>query len=508
MFCAQCGKPVPEGAKFCNFCGAAVVGAAPAAPQPDSMSAATIAPRPEPSPAGPAAPPAGSASGASAGFGSLPSPEAAHGLIARIKNILLSPSTEWPVIAAEASSAGALYLGYVAPLVAIGVIATFIGHSVIGLPILGRVGIVAGLAHAILSFLLSFLGVFLIALIVDLLAPSFGGQRDSLAALKVTVYSFTPGWVAGVLNLLPMLGILGIIAAFYGLYLLYLGLPVLMRCPKEKSIGYTIVTVLCAIVMWVVIGALTTCAVAGLGLAGIGALGAMSHSSERARDSDVAANVLSNIFGGKSDADKARVSEALKTLEKMGEQAQQAERAAKAGGATNAPAGSGGQVDVNAALGAVGQIVAGGKDVQPVDFHKLKDMLPESLPGMQRKEASGQSGEAMGLKGSSATARYSDGASASIDIEIADMASISGLAALASKFDPSMEKETDTGYERTRKVDGQLVHERYDRRYRSGEVGIIIADRFAVNVRGNGVDAAALTTALKQIDLAKLASTR
>ena len=88
------------------------------------------------------------------------------------------------------------------------------------------------------------------------------------------------------------------------------------------------------------------------------------------------------------------------------------------------------------------------------------------------------------------------------------MGSLSGLAGLAAKFDPSMEKETDTGYERTTKVDGQLVHERYDRRARSGEVGIIIADRFAVTVRGDGVDPAALTGALKQIDLAKLAAAR
>jgi hypothetical protein len=159
-----------------------------------------------------------------------------------------------------------------------------------------------------------------------------------------------------------------------------------------------------------------------------------------------------------------------------------------------------------AAMNAVGQIMAGGKDVQPVDFHELKAMLPASLPGMQRSEASGQSGEAMGMKGSSATARYSDGANASIRIEIADLGSLSGLAALAGKFDPNMEKETDTGYERTRRIDGQLVHERYDRRAKSGEVGVLIASRFNVTVEGSGVDAAALTGALKAIDLSSLAS--
>ncbi len=504
MFCPQCGKSIPDGAKFCSYCGAGVPGAATApTPEPAPLSAAAIAPRPEPMPGG--QPASGATPSGHPGPNVLSTADAAQGLIARVKNILLSPKTEWPVIAAESSSAGAIYMGYVAPLVAIGVIATFIGHSMIGLPLVGRVGMVSGLAHAIISFALSFLGVFLIAWIVDLLAPSFGGQRDSLAALKVTVYSFTPGWVAGVLNLVPMLGLLGIIAALYGLYLLYLGLPVLMRCPADKSVGYTVVTVICAIVMGIVIGTLTTCAVGGLGLMGLGAMGGLGAHTDRASTADAAA-VLSNVFGGKSDADKARVNDALRTLEKMGEQAQQTDRAAKAAGSTGTQPGATGQVDVNTALGAVGQIMAGGKDVQPVDFHKLKDMLPEALPGMQRKEASGQSGEAMGFKGSSATARYSDGASASISIEIADMGSLSGLAGLAARFDPNMEKETDTGYERTHKVDGQLVHERYDRRYRNGEVGVILADRFAVTVHGNGVDPEALTGALKQIDLTRLAS--
>jgi len=509
MFCGQCGKQVPDGARFCNFCGAAIAALASSAAAPtDPMSAAAVAPRPEPAPAGPAVAPAGPAPAPESDVASSVSAGAAQALIARVKNILLSPATEWPVIAAESTSARAIYLGYVAPLVAIGVIATFIGHSVVGVALLGRFGIAASLAQAVLTFLLSFLGVFLLALIVDLLAQSFGGQRDSLAALKVTVYSFTPGWIAGVLNIIPMLGILGIIAAFYGLYLLYLGLPVLMRCPQEKSIGYTIVTVICAVVMWFVIGMFTACAVAGLGLAGIGALGAMSHVSGRGHDTDVAADALASVFGGKSDADRARVNDALKALERMGEQAQQADKAAKSGAATSSQPGSGGQADATAALGAVGQIISGGKDVQAIDYHKLEGLLPEALPGMQRREASGQSGEAMGLKASSATARYGDGAGASISIEIADMASLSGLAGLASKFDPSMEKETDTGYERTAKVDGQLVHERYDRRARSGEVGIIVADRFAVTVRGDGVDPAALQGALKQVDLVKLAASR
>ena len=123
------------------------------------------------------------------------------------------------------------------------------------------------------GYLLSFVSVFVIAWLVDRLAPSFGGQRDGLRALKLTAYSYTPAWVAGILQLVPALGVLALLAGCYGLYLLYVGLPVLMRCPQEKSVGYTIVLVLCAIVMSVVIGLLSTCVVAGMGLAGIGAMG-------------------------------------------------------------------------------------------------------------------------------------------------------------------------------------------------------------------------------------------
>jgi hypothetical protein len=434
----------------------------------------------------------------------------AHGLLARIKGILLSPSTEWPLIAAEPTTAGSIYMGYVLPLVAIGVLATLLGAILIGL-MFGTVGIglFAGVFGAvIIKLVLSFVAVWLLSWLVDVLAPTFGGQRDSLRALKVIAYSYTPAWVAGVFYIIPMLGILASVLGLYGLYLLYLGLPVLMRCPQDKSVGYTIVTVLCAIVMAVVISVLGACVtyVGGLSLLGVGAMGKLSSHSDSAADTAVAAGVLSSMFGGKSDADRARVSDAIGKLGRMGEEAERAEKAARASGAKDPGAAAGSAVDMNTALNAVGQIMTGGKDVQPVDFHRLKEMLPETIGGLRRTEASGQSGEAMGIKGSSATAHYGDGANASVQVEITDLGSLSGLAGLAAKFDPSMEKETDTGYERTTKINGQLVHERYDRSARSGEVSVILNNRFSITVNGSGVDARVLTGALKELDVGKLAT--
>ena len=486
MFCAQCGQLIAEGMRFCPSCGAPVVvlvTSGAAAPRSAAESASTPGQGP-----GPEAQRDGTRSEAAAGTPS-------QGLFARVKGILLSPATEWPLIAAEPSSARAIYLGYVAPLAAIGIIAGFIGHTLIGYnaALLGNVGVSAGLGAALVKYLLAFVSVWVVAWLADLLAPTFGGQRDSMGALKVTAYSYTPAWIAGVLQLIPSLGVLAVLAGLYGLYLLYLGLPVLMKSPGDRSLGYTIVLVICAIAVWVVITILSTCAIGALGLAGLGAMGRLGTHGEATAASD-AESVIADIFGGKSDADKARIADAVSKLQKIGEEA---ERHA----ATGAPSQPASGADLTAALNAVGAIVSGGKDVQPVDFRKLKEMLPETLAGMKRREATGQSGEAMGIKGSSATARYTDGAGASMNLEITDMGSLSGLAGIASRFDPSMEKETDTGYERTSKVNGQIVHERYDRRAKSGEISIILAERFNVAVRGNGVDPAALQGAIKQLDL-------
>jgi len=193
-------------------------------------------------------------------------------IVERVKRICLAPDTEWPVIAGETTSAGTLISGYVLPLAGIGAIAGFIGGSLVGhtLPFVGthRVPIVTGLAAAVFGVVMAVVGVFVMSLIINALAPTFGAQKNSDQALKVAVYSFTPSWVAGVFMILPALGVLGVLGGLYGLYLLYLGLPRLMKCPDDKAVGYTVVTVLCAIVL----GAVIT--MAGGMLGGVGMMGA------------------------------------------------------------------------------------------------------------------------------------------------------------------------------------------------------------------------------------------
>jgi hypothetical protein len=180
-------------------------------------------------------------------------------LVSRVKGILMTPKAEWATIDNEAATVGSLYTSYIIPLAAIPPICTFIGMSLVGFNMLGvavRWPVSLGLESALVRYVLSLVSVYVLALIIDALAPNFGGQKNQIQALKVAAYSSTAAWLAGIFMLLPALGLLAIVG-LYSLYLLYLGLPALMKSPEDKAAGYTIVVVVCAIVLYVVVGQVT-----------------------------------------------------------------------------------------------------------------------------------------------------------------------------------------------------------------------------------------------------------
>lgn len=182
------------------------------------------------------------------------------GLVERVKDILITPRTEWGIIDNEASSVSSIYTTYVVILAAIGPIAAFIGQQVIGWGGYGvRITPPIGysLVFAILTYALQLGGVYVCALIIDALAPTFKGTKDFLKAFKVAAYSFTAAWLAAIFNIIPDLAILAIVG-LYSFYLLYLGLPRLMRSPEDQSIGYVGVTVFAMIVIWGLIMAIVS----------------------------------------------------------------------------------------------------------------------------------------------------------------------------------------------------------------------------------------------------------
>ncbi|MBS4035116.1 MAG: YIP1 family protein [Ignavibacterium sp.] len=179
-------------------------------------------------------------------------------LFERAKNILITPKTEWEVIKIEQTSVSDLFTRYVLILALIPAVAGFIGQSLVGIS-LGPFGsykmpIGRGLLYLVLYYAMTVGAVYLLAFIVDALAPSFGAKKDMLASLKVVVYSYTAAWVAGIFQIIPVLGFLGIIGSIYGLFLLYLGLKIVKETPQDKLVGYFIVVIIVSIVVYFVIG--------------------------------------------------------------------------------------------------------------------------------------------------------------------------------------------------------------------------------------------------------------
>lgn len=166
-------------------------------------------------------------------------------LIDRVKGIVLRPKLEWPVIAAESATVKALFTRYAMILAAIGPVCSLVGSALFGFP----GGIIAALVTAIVGYVVSLVAVYVLGIVIDTLASSFGSEKNMLQSMKLAVYSYTPAWLAGVLGLVPFLGVLVLLAGLYGIYLMYLGFGPLKKTPEDKLVVYTVVTVLVAVVL-------------------------------------------------------------------------------------------------------------------------------------------------------------------------------------------------------------------------------------------------------------------
>jgi hypothetical protein len=249
-------------------------------------------------------------------------------LVDRVKNILTKPRETWPVIAAEPATVQSIYTNYVMILAAIPAIATLIGMSLVGFGGFGvnfRIPIVVGLVQMVVGYVLSLVMVFVLALIVDALAPTFGGVKNQINALKLVAYSFTAAWVGGIFSLIPMLSILGLLVSLYSIWLLYTGVSTLMRNPPEKSAAYTAVVIVIAIVVWIVIAAV----LALLSPARMGGFGSVAGVG--GGDSTI------NIKG----PDGASITLDTKAMEAMGKRMEEAAKRNEAAAASGDPQAAG-----------------------------------------------------------------------------------------------------------------------------------------------------------------------
>lgn len=410
-------------------------------------------------------------------------------IVDRVKNILVSPSSEWHVVAAEPATTGSLITGYALPLMAVSAVAGFIGGSIIGTSMMFvsgtyRVPIVAGLAVACYTIVGGLIGIFILSFLINALAPTFGAQQNSTQALKIAVYAFTPFWIAGVLNIIPMLGILAIIGALYGIYLLYLGLPIVMKAPPDKTVGYTVVVLVGAIVLQLIVS------MVGVAIVGAGAIGSgmMSGALGGVSDSATAGDVQFD-----KDSPLGRLQELGKAMEKSNKEMEAAQKS----GDPNATAA--------AAMGALGALMGGGKKVDPLEIDQLRAFVPASFAGLER-DGNG-SAEKTGLGAmmiSKAEASYGAG-DRRVRLEIVDSGGASGLMGLASWASIQTTREDDNGSERTSKVNGRTVHEK-DSKNGTDEYAVILGERFMVTATSSDVELGELRSAVSSLDLNRLES--
>ena len=369
-------------------------------------------------------------------------------LLGRIQALLLKPRQEWSVIAGERTSIGGLMLSYVAVVAAIPVLAQMIGMLVFGISVLGvtyRPPIMTTLTAALGQYVLSLIAVGVVAVMIDVLAPKFGGRRNLTQAFKVAAYGSTAAWLAGATALVPAIGFLAILGA-YSLYLLYLGLPVLMETPKEKALAYTAVVVVLAGLLFVVVGAITR------------PFMARPHGA-----------ALSGVFAGsvlpqdRASLPTGRVSLPGGRQVDLGEMQQAVTRAEK--------------MTRNARDGATAVVAA----------EKLAEFLPASIGRYRQVSTESSSVGTSELGGSRAEARYvlDD---QYIELSVTDLPLVGPMAAIGAAMQVRGERKTATGYERTHVVDGAFVAEEWDQTTRQGSYTTMAGERFMITATGKVAD--------------------
>lgn len=403
------------------------------------------------------------------------------GLTERIKNICLTPKSEWPVIEQETTDTKTLYTSYIMVLAAIPAIASLLSLSMIG-GFFGHIGLGIALSTAIVGYVMSLVMVFVIAFIADVLAPSFDGQKNLSQALKLTAYSMTAAWLAGVFVIIPLLGwLVSLLGGLYSIYLFYLGSSVMMKVPEQKSPGYTAVIVIAAIIASFIISAINGRVIGTAMMGGLTGSHVM-HESSSAQEEKF-----------DKDSPMGKLEALSKKMEESGKKMDAAQK-------------SGDQkAQMTAAMEGLGTLLGGGKRVDPVDIEQLKPFVPDSFAGLPKTSSKAEKSGIAGFMVSKAEASYSNNSGKNVTLVVSDTGGASGLLGLAGWVGVQGEKEDQYGSEKTQTVNGRLVHEKVSKTGGDNEFATVLGDRFVVSATGN-VDLATLKAAVSGLDLGKLES--
>jgi hypothetical protein len=381
-------------------------------------------------------------------------------IVNRVVGIITRPRIEWADIEGEPATTQGLYTGYVMILAAIpvviGLISALLAGSLFNM-FGGFFGVTLSpmwaIADAIVSYAVTLLMVYVMALLIDALAPSFSAIPNRMQAMKVAAYSGTAIWVASIAMIIPVLGWLVVIAAaVYTVFIIHVGLRTVMKAPEQSGVGYTAAVVVLSVVIAIIVNIVAHAPINAVRKVGI--------------FNQFSASDFSFDFGdeGRVTVDTDSIESFAEEMERRAEELEQ-----------SFTSGDGNEM--------AGEFAA---------------MLPEALPGFRRTESSRSD---VGVFAEAEAVYTRDGGRIRLSItDTGPMGALTGLARV------NTERETDSGYERVSSEDGRLTVEEFDRDDRSGTYGVMIGERFMVEADGDDVTMEELKAAVEAVPLARLES--
>lgn len=234
----------------------------------------------------------------------------------------------------------------------------------------------------------------------------------------------------------------------------------------------------------------------------------MGCKSEQEKQVQQAASELAQAQQKAAEA-QAQLAQAQQKIQQSAQElGKSGEAVAAQGAAVGANAAAVGMQAAAAAMNSMAESMgkAGAGQAALVDFRVLKELLPETIGDLKRTSATGEKSGAMGMGVSQATGKYQGEGQARLRLKLIDTAGLGGLAVAGlAMAGLEIDKETESGYERTSTVAGRKLFEKYNSKSKRGELKVFVANRFVVEADADDVPMETVKELVTgKLDLAKL----
>ena len=145
----------------------------------------------------------------------------------------------------------------------------------------------------------------------------------------------------------------------------------------------------------------------------------------------------------------------------------------------------------------------------PVDFRKLKEVVPAELAGVKRSSNEGEKINIGELNVSQVNAQFQKAEPAENDpqvsLQIVDYAAAPEMGNVLTVWQQmNIDKESDGGYEKTTKIKEHPAYEQYQNDGKRGELQVWVAQRFYVNLQTTNLTAEQFKKLAESLPIEKL----